>query len=128
MIRKFVNDDPRNWDQLLPYLLFAYREVPQESTGFSPFKLLYGWRVRGPLDVMKEMWTGSVSGPKSVVSHVIQFRERLASMTDVVKENMKEAQKRQKKWYDAKSKIRKFSPGQDVLLLLPTSSNALEAK
>ena len=24
-----------DWDKLLPYLLFAYREVPQASTGFS---------------------------------------------------------------------------------------------
>jgi len=41
---------------------------------------------------------------------------------------MKEAQLRQKKWYDTKSKMREFSPGQEVLLLLPSSSNALEAK
>ena len=35
----------KNWDTLLPYLLFAYREVPQSSTGFSPFELLYGHTV-----------------------------------------------------------------------------------
>ena len=128
MIRKFTVSDPHNWDQLVPYLLFAYREVPQESTGFSPFELLYGRKVRGPLDVMKETWTGTVSGPKSVVSHIVTMRERLASMTDLVKENMKEAQLRQKKWYDTKSKAREFSPGQEVLLLLPSSSNALQAK
>ena len=38
------------WDKLIPYVLFAYREVPQESTGFSPFELLYGREVRGPLE------------------------------------------------------------------------------
>lgn len=27
----YVDSNPRTWDQLLPYLLFAYREVPQES-------------------------------------------------------------------------------------------------
>ena len=26
----------KDWDKLLPYLLFSYREVPQASTGFSP--------------------------------------------------------------------------------------------
>ena len=49
-------------------------------------------------------------------------------MTDLVKDNMKEAQPRQKKWCNTKSKMREFSPGQEMLLLLPSSSNALEAK
>ncbi|XP_040296035.1 uncharacterized protein LOC121007851, partial [Bufo bufo] len=42
----------KDWERFLPHLLFAYREVPQESTGFSPFELLYGRRVRGPLDLI----------------------------------------------------------------------------
>ena len=42
-----------NWDKWLPYLLFAYREVPQSSTGFSTFELLYGRQVRGTLDLLK---------------------------------------------------------------------------
>ena len=43
MLRKSATQEGKDWDKLLPYLLFAYREVPQASTGFSPFKLLYGW-------------------------------------------------------------------------------------
>ena len=49
MLKKAASEDGRDWDRLLPYLLFAYREVPQASTGFSPFELLYGHNVRGPL-------------------------------------------------------------------------------
>lgn len=56
MLRKNTKEDLAKWDKMLPYLLFAYREVPQESTGFSPFELLYGRNVRGPLDVLKETW------------------------------------------------------------------------
>ena len=43
-------------DDFLPHL-FSYREVPQESTKFSPFELLYGRRVHGPLCVLKEEWS-----------------------------------------------------------------------
>ena len=53
MLRKTVNQVGKDWDRLVPNLLFAYREVPQASTGFSPFELLYGQKVRGPLDVSK---------------------------------------------------------------------------
>ena len=31
MLRKFVSRNQKDWDDYLPYLLFAYREVPQES-------------------------------------------------------------------------------------------------
>ena len=36
--------------------LLAFRKVLQVSTAFYPFKLLYGRKVRGPLDMMKEAW------------------------------------------------------------------------
>ena len=58
MLRKFVAANGKDWDRWLPNLLFAYREVPQATTGFSPFELLYGRRVRGPLDVLREAWEG----------------------------------------------------------------------
>ena len=41
---------------MLPLLLYAYREVPQKSSGFSPFELIFGRDVRGPLDAVKESW------------------------------------------------------------------------
>ncbi len=49
MLRKVIDVDRRNWDQLLPYVFFSIREVPQSSTGLSPFELLYGQRPRGML-------------------------------------------------------------------------------
>ena len=51
MLKKTAAEEGKDWDRLLPYLLFAYREVPQASTGFSPFELVYGRNVRGPLDI-----------------------------------------------------------------------------
>jgi hypothetical protein len=41
--------EPSNWDKFISYILFAYREVPNETTGFSSFELLYDRHVRGPL-------------------------------------------------------------------------------
>ena len=37
MLKKVMEVDGRNWDQLLPNLMFSIREVPQASTGLSPF-------------------------------------------------------------------------------------------
>ncbi len=54
MLRKAAIREGKDWDKLIPYLLFAYREVEQASTGLSPFQLVYGWPVRGPVDVLTE--------------------------------------------------------------------------
>ena len=37
-------------------VLFAARESVQESLGFSPFELVFGRVVRGPLKLLKEAW------------------------------------------------------------------------
>ena len=57
MLRKMCQEKPKSWESYLTPLLFAYREVPQASLGFSPFELLYGRHVPGPLTVLKELWT-----------------------------------------------------------------------
>ena len=53
MCAEHLND----WDKYLPALLFAVREIPQESLGFSPFDLLYGRNVRGPMQILRELWS-----------------------------------------------------------------------
>jgi len=49
MLRRMCSERPQDWDRYLHALLLAYREVPQESLNFSPFALLYGRSVRGPM-------------------------------------------------------------------------------
>ena len=95
MIRKFTASNQKDWDEHLPYLLFAYREVPQESTGFSPFELLYGRRVRGPLDVPKEAWVGYEGEKENISIHVLELRRCLEEMSELVKENVAKAQNKQ---------------------------------
>ena len=40
MLKRLCSEQPRRWHCYINPLLFAYHEVPQESTGFSPFELL----------------------------------------------------------------------------------------
>ena len=63
MLKRLCSEQPRQWHRYINPLLFAYREVPQESTGFSPFELLYGRAVRGPMFILKELWTKELEEP-----------------------------------------------------------------
>lgn len=79
MLRKSATDKGKDWDKLIPYLLFTYREVPQVSTGFSPFELLYGHHVhvheRGPLDMLRESWEASSRSSESDALYIIDMQE-----------------------------------------------------
>ena len=128
MLRRAACTEGKDWDKLIPYLLFAYREVTQASTGFSPFELLYGRQVRGPLDVLRETWEASSRSSDSVVSYVLSVQEKLEKMRFLVRENLLKAQKKQKKWYDSKARLQEFKQGDQVLVMLPTSGNKLFAQ
>ena len=127
MLNKFAQEHPKEWDKLIPYLLLAYREVPQESTGFSPFELLFGRHVRGPLDVLKESWETKHKVGDDELTYVTEMREKLASMTELVQENLAKSQDRQKRWYDQKARSRSLEVGQRALVLLPSSNKKLHA-
>ena len=129
MLRKFVDESGADWDNWLPYLLFAYREVPQASTGFSPFELLYGRDVRGPLALLKETWMEEEDPPsQNTLTYVLQMRERLKNMAGLAQQNLEQAQQRQKSYYDRKAHARSFKVGDKVLVMLPSDSSKLLAK
>ena len=51
MLSMFVNDRRDNWNELLPFVLHAYRTSVHESTGYSPFRLMMGEECSLPQDV-----------------------------------------------------------------------------
>ena len=55
MIRTFVEAQFKEWHEALPFVLFAVRDAPTKSLGFSPFELIFGHEVRGPLHLFKEL-------------------------------------------------------------------------
>ena len=42
MLSMFVNDRRDNWNELLSFVMHAYRTSVHESTGYSPFRLMMG--------------------------------------------------------------------------------------
>ena len=60
-----VEDNQKDWDEHIPFVLFAYRTTRHESTGETPFVLMHGRQAIYPHDV----------------------RARLASVESVIGEN-----------------------------------------
>ena len=76
MLKAYAVKEPSKWDKHLPYVLFAYREVPNETTGFSPFEMLFARQVCGPLSIMKDHWEEPENCQSSVLSYILETRER----------------------------------------------------
>ena len=128
MIKTYCHENEKDWDEGIPFLLFASREVVQESLGFSPFELVFGHTVRGPLKLVKETWMGDESQSLNLLDYVSKFKERLHRACELAQENLKFSQHKMKTWYDKNAKERQFKPGDKVLVLLPIRGNPLQAK
>ena len=64
MLRHMCAEKRKDWDRYIGPLLFAYREVKQDSLGYSHFELLYGRTVRGPMSVLRELMTNEKVEPE----------------------------------------------------------------
>ncbi|XP_076461701.1 uncharacterized protein LOC143294155 [Babylonia areolata] len=127
-LRKLTQEKPKQWDRYIPALLFAYREATQESLGFSPFELLYGRTVRGPLSVLRQLWTDEHTSEevRTTAEYVVDLRNRIEETCELARRNLAAACQRHAEVFNRKSQNRVFSPGDKVLLLLPQRHNKLQ--
>ncbi len=100
MLRRVIAEDGRDWDLMIPYVLFRVREIPQASTGFTPFELLFGRQPRGLLDVAREAWENQPNQNRSLVEHVRNMRERNDRVMPLVREHLVTAQRAQQRLYN----------------------------
>ena len=94
MLKRLCSEQPRPWHRYINPLLFAYREIPQESTGFSLFELLYGRAVRGPMTILKQLWIKEVEEPevKNSYQYVFELQEKLEDTLKLAHSELEKAQ------------------------------------
>ena len=128
MLKKYCHETGRDWDEGVPFVLFAIRDAKQESLGFSPAELVFGHNVRGPLKVLKEKLVCSSPPKTNVLDFVSQCRERLHHATKLAKESLASSQVSMKERFDKRAVKRQFQPGDEVLVFSPTPGSALTAR
>ncbi|XP_038632690.1 scaffold attachment factor B1-like [Scyliorhinus canicula] len=127
ILRTYAEQNPCDWDEKLPYLLFACREVPQQLTGYSPFDLLYGRRVYGTLLLIKEAWLGKCFGAdKNIVEHVLNARDALISLIESIPEEQNHSLSSRNLWYCHNAGTRAYDIGQRVLVLRPVKQQKVQ--
>ncbi|GFU32785.1 hypothetical protein TNCV_318261 [Trichonephila clavipes] len=132
MIHHVIREDPRSWDQQLPFLLFAYREVPNTTTGVSPFRLLYGREARGPLAILKSSCAGEIHLPTNISQSAADYLQGMKINMEKAAESASltaaQKQKAYGDYFNKRSSVKNFSIGEQVVLLIPDSSNKIYAR
>ena len=125
-----TSDRPREWHLTLPFLLWAYREIPNETTGLSPFQLVYGRVIRGPLAILRDHWSvvqDTDVKPQNIdtAKYLDKLQQDLTQALALADDNSKTAQDRYVTNYNKVAKHKEFDIGDQVLVLLPSSTNKL---
>ena len=90
MLRRLCNEQPQQWHHFLNPQLFTYKEASQKTTGFLSFELLYGRAVRGPVQILKELWTDKTGGTeiKTSYQYVFELQKRLDNTMKIAQKEM----------------------------------------
>jgi hypothetical protein len=107
MLRACALKHGGSWDKSLPFAEFSYNNSYQASLKMAPFEALYGRKCRTPL-YWSETGESHLFGPE-----IIKEAER---QVQVVRENLKVAQSRQKSYADTRRRELTFEEGDYVYL------------
>ena len=110
MLAMFVSQEHDNWDDLLPFMMLAYNTTVHTSTGFTPYRLVFGDECNLPGNLVhRELRADPPPGdPGTYASWV---RQALYESYDEVRAQQQRATHRQKRNYDSKAVARAFPIG-----------------
>ncbi len=101
LLRSYCVELDCDWEDGLPWMLLAIREVVQENTGFSPNELAFGHTVRGPIALLADEWRTS-DPPENVLDYVSSFRYRLYEARAIALRKLVKTQKKMQRLFDRK--------------------------
>ena len=119
MLGKIVSSHQRDWDEMLPSVLAAYRSSLHDTTGFTPNFLLFGRELRAPLDLVYGRPPDADLANATYSSYVRDLADRMESAYRLVREQLQSAAERRKRTYDLRVRPKEFAKGQRVWYFTP---------
>ena len=121
MLFHVIQQHGRLWHRVILLAVWTLREVPNATTGVSPYMLVYRRLPRGPLAVLKESWTDqrdvSTDLGKPVESYMTDLRARMKKAADWAELHARYGQEVYMHNHNLRPRDKRFDEGDKVIVL-----------
>ena len=115
MIGTLQPSEKSDWKKHISTLTHAYNCTRHESTGYSPYYLMFLRQPRLPVDILLNI-NPEKNNTQAYPPFVESLKKRLSRAYEIASSKIKDAQQRQKKHYDLKIRGAHLEPGDRVLI------------
>ncbi|UYV84377.1 hypothetical protein LAZ67_X001970 [Cordylochernes scorpioides] len=123
MIAMYVSVEQKDWDVILPYVTFAYNTAKQDTTGFTPFKLIHGREAETTVDTL-------FPNPHEDLQE--DYSQKIALRVEETRQLARletlKAQEKDKARYDSKHEAMDYNVGDLVWIFIPIRKVGLSEK
>ncbi|GFW54888.1 transposon Tf2-11 polyprotein [Trichonephila clavipes] len=123
MLSMYVDVEQKNWDEILPFVTFAYNTAKQETTCFTPFYLLHGREAETTLDTMLPFCPNDFDD-----SNITKIAARAEESRQLARVHTLRAQDKDRRRYDSKHQMVSYAPGDLVWVYTPVRKVGLSEK
>ncbi|GFV13512.1 hypothetical protein TNCV_2288551 [Trichonephila clavipes] len=123
MLSMYVDVEQKNWDEILPFVTFAYNTAKQETTGFTPFYLLHGREAETTLDTMLPFCPNDFDD-----NNITKIAARAEESRQLDRVHTLRAQDKDRRRYDSKHQMVSYAPGDLVWVYTPVRKVGLSEK
>lgn len=126
MISMYADVQHKTWDEILPYVTFAYNTATQETTRFTPFRLVYGRDVQTMLDAMIPY--DDIDQPDQLAPDVEEYIQRAEEARQLARVHIRQQQCTDAIRYNLHHRQVTYEPGDQVWVWTPIRRRGLSEK
>jgi hypothetical protein len=126
MLSLFVHENQKNWDELIPLLMLAYRSSVHETTGVSPHEMMFARPASLPVDIVLGKPEPTIQ--QTDIEYINNLQNKMNIIHDFARRKMQINSKKTLRDYSAKIQHNTYKEGDPVWVYYPHPKPGLSRK